>query len=382
MRQPLSRIPTAERPHGAALYADSSRPASGHAATLANLDFLRGIAAVAVLLWHYQHFYYLSAGSPPPPEFRSGQPFFDWLRPLYLHGWMAVEFFWTISGFVLFHVYGRKPGVDAHQYFWARFSRLYPLHLITLLLVALLQAVSLARLGHFQIYSHNDLYHFCLQLFFASDWGFQKGFSFNAPIWSVSVEVISYLVFLVYCRASSYRLLPALAIVISCHVATRWSAHPAIACMQFFFAGCAAGIVFHAPVDKKFRLAFLGPAILILGAALAYLSDKEPGQLFQLLLFSGLVLGAAQLDRRGLSTGRWGIRIGQITYASYLIHIPIQITTLLILDSLQFSRNIANQPLFFVGFLCGTLLLSILVFRFIEMPFKNWVLMHAGRARS
>src|SRR5690606_34065506 len=74
-------------------------------------------------------------------------------------------------------------------------SRLYPLHLLTLLLVGGLQWVVIKLQGHSFVYPQNDIYHFVLNVFFASAWGLQKGFSFNASIWSVSVEVLLYTLF-------------------------------------------------------------------------------------------------------------------------------------------------------------------------------------------
>lgn len=48
---------------------------------LCNIDLLRGIAAISILFWHYQHFYYPRAGVNPIArgEFSgAAQPLFDW----------------------------------------------------------------------------------------------------------------------------------------------------------------------------------------------------------------------------------------------------------------------------------------------------------------
>ena len=76
-----------------------------------------------------------------------------------------------------------------------RFSRLYPLHILTLLIVAALQAAYFRRYGAFFIYQLNDARHFVLQLFFASNWSRQSPFTFNGPIWSLSIEVLLYAMF-------------------------------------------------------------------------------------------------------------------------------------------------------------------------------------------
>ena len=79
---------------------------------------------------------------------------------------------------------------DSKKFFVNRFTRLYPLHFITLIIVAVLQFFSFKSLNQFMIFDYNDIYHFFLNIFFISSWGFEKGMSFNQPIWSVSYEII------------------------------------------------------------------------------------------------------------------------------------------------------------------------------------------------
>lgn len=69
--------------------------------------------------------------------------------------------------------------------------------MITLLIVAILQFAIRVSLGNDEICTNQDSYHFLLNLFIIPAIGFEKGCSYNAPTWSVSVELISYLVFAV-----------------------------------------------------------------------------------------------------------------------------------------------------------------------------------------
>jgi len=116
-------------------------PTSPPPATLCNIDLLRGIAAFAILLWHYQHFYFPRAGVNGVADQRAVQPLFYMFSWFYLHGAWAVQFFWILSGFIFFHVYAQRGDVSLREFFGNRFSRLYPLHLITLCIVAVLQFV-------------------------------------------------------------------------------------------------------------------------------------------------------------------------------------------------------------------------------------------------
>jgi peptidoglycan/LPS O-acetylase OafA/YrhL len=157
------------------------------------LDILRTIAAVGVLIWHYQHFYFLQAGQNSLAAIYT-QPFYNYLILFYHKGFVFVQLFWVISGFIFCARYlNNNYVVSAKEFFINRFARLYPLHFITLLTVALLQYISNEWFQIYQIYPYNDFRHFILNLFLVSHWGFQKGWSFNAPIWSVSVEIPIYI---------------------------------------------------------------------------------------------------------------------------------------------------------------------------------------------
>ena len=176
-------------------------PAAGTPSRFYSLDALRGAAALSVVFWHWQHFFYRD-GIILPLD-RKTQPLYRVFFVLYESGWLAVDLFFTLSGFIFFWLYAsavRSRRVGPWEFFVLRFSRLYPLHLVTLLLVtAGLAAFHSVGIAAFT-YPANDIYHFILQLFLASNWGFERGMSFNAPIWSVSIEVLLYAVFFVFCR--------------------------------------------------------------------------------------------------------------------------------------------------------------------------------------
>lgn len=143
------------------------------------LDNLRGIASFSVVLWHYQHFYYVGPGVLPADFHPRDQPLFSLLRPIYLYGANAVELFYVLSGFVFFFVYYEaisQARTTASAFFVARFSRLYPLYAVTLLFVAFGQWWAVSLTGRFFVYPYNDAYHFILSVFFASHWGLERGF--------------------------------------------------------------------------------------------------------------------------------------------------------------------------------------------------------------
>ncbi len=104
-------------------------------------------------------------------------------------GWALVDLFFLLSGYVFAHVYG-APGqlrrAGAMGDFWiARIARLWPLHLVALLLFALIGWGG----------AKNDAPHFILNLLMLQGFDLDTRFSFNISSWSLSVEMLAYAIF-------------------------------------------------------------------------------------------------------------------------------------------------------------------------------------------
>jgi peptidoglycan/LPS O-acetylase OafA/YrhL len=120
-----------------------SKPLAGEETNkLLGLEVLRFLTAFAILVFHYRHFFFVA--DKPIGLVTERLPLYGLLRPFHDSGAFGVWVFWCISGFIFFWKY-REPvatrAVGGWQFFTLRFSRLYPLHLVTLLVVALLQSV-------------------------------------------------------------------------------------------------------------------------------------------------------------------------------------------------------------------------------------------------
>jgi len=152
---------------------------------LLSLDVARGVAALCVVVFHWSHFGVMPAAAG---EEVVARPFQRLLGLLYAHGGNGVDFFFVLSGAIFFIKYADSIAarqVGGWRFFVLRFSRLYPLHLATLILVALLQCAVFAKLGHFFVYQHNDAARFAVNLLFIQDWGIVpllRDLSFNPPL--------------------------------------------------------------------------------------------------------------------------------------------------------------------------------------------------------
>src|SRR5205085_4818978 len=141
---------------------------------------LRGLAALTVVAWHWQHFFFDPATRQLAVD-GARQPFFFLLAPLYRHGWVAVDLFFVLSGFVFCLLYARsidQRRIGAAEFALRRISRLYPLHLVTFATVAVLQALYIRDHGGVAfVYPFYDAYHASLNLLGASSWGLERGYS-------------------------------------------------------------------------------------------------------------------------------------------------------------------------------------------------------------
>lgn len=340
------------------------------------IDALRGAAAVAVLFYHYMHFFMTGTDHTRQFAFLQQEPAQTWLSGLYEYGFYAVQVFWVISGFVFAVVYlGR--GASTREFVVNRFARLYPLHLLTLLAVVALQAIALQRLGHTLFYDNYDWPHFALQLGFASDWFEWSDHSFNGPIWSVSVEVLVYAVFWTLRPVLERVGWPGLgAIILLClmgNVLGAWTRAPM--CGFYFFQGVALARL-HGQLGERTGERLIAALLLIavgaLGLAWGGAMPREalgiPGLTAAAIL---LLAGAERRAPRGLRhAGQW---LGDNTYGLYLWHVPVQMAVLLVLLPYHNPAALAQNGWFLTAFLLGTTALARITFVLFERPMRELI---------
>lgn len=145
-------------------------------ARLEALDGLRGIAALAVVLWHV-HLYALIG-----------------VKPFATHAYLAVDLFFMISGFILAHAYGERleRGHGLGIFLKARLTRLYPLYalgaglgFIAFLMAKPVEAQGIGALGFV-------LLSLLASAFLPWVFGGRDGvnaFPLNPPSWSLSLEL-------------------------------------------------------------------------------------------------------------------------------------------------------------------------------------------------
>jgi peptidoglycan/LPS O-acetylase OafA/YrhL len=335
------------------------------------MDSLRGIAALGVtLFWHYSHF----------GPYRPFDGFVaDWLHR---YGLMLVDFFFVLSGFVLSHVYLRKLAerrVSPFEFFVLRFSRLYPLHLLTLVFVAGVQLFRGSQgLGAF-VYGSNDLPHFFLNLGFLQQGIIRTEYSFNGPAWSLTVEELSYFLFFVSLfffaahRRLAFSFLLLLGTIINL---AAWDTHifnlDVSRGLVGFFAGCLA-YQLHRLAQEKRRSPLLAgvAALLLFGVVFHYVRAGYPRSAPTLLVHSLVIFPAIVLTvlNSRLLTRVFSLRPltyqGEISYSIYMIHFPVQIVLATADEILELGFSPGSIP-FFLFYTAITIVLSSASFHLFE----------------
>ena len=348
--------------------------APGPANKLLGLEVLRFLTAFAILVYHYRHFAFVA--DKPVGLVNDRLPLYRLLHVFYDRGPYGVWIFWCISGFIFFWKYRdaiADRSVGGWKFFALRFSRLYPLHIATLLLVALVQPLYFNLNGYFFVYQDNDLTHFLLQLLMASNWGFQDALSFDGPIWSISVEVLVYFFFFIMLLATRSWLLN-LVVIAACLTASGQVA----ACFAFFYAGGLAAMARRAMTPSVYRLAAesAGWLAVIVFPPLAWQFMKghlESMDFLLLLTFTPILLFCLSRDIvMPASLQKVVEAAGNMTYSSYLLHFPIQLMTVV-----GFAIVRAPIPLYdgmFFGLFIGvTMVASYLTYRYFETPAQNLI---------
>ncbi|TFY85752.1 acyltransferase [Pseudomonas kairouanensis] len=368
-----------------------------------SLDVIRGIAALTVLLWHWQHFLY--AGQETASYSMVDQPFYQQLSIFYHWGWLAVDFFFSLSGFVFFWLYANSVAakeISSYKFFVMRFSRLYPLHFLTLTLVIIGQYIYHSSQGAFFTYVNNDIYHFVLNIFMASNWGLQNGVSFNGPIWSVSVEVLLYVAFFMLCIWGKARVPVLIILVILGMGLAKVNSEIGRGVVSFF----AGGIAFHAynwlrqsPSENR-----LAPALWLVVTAswlwvvlefqtglpskvsMELLGNIAPQKLqdiivliankgwlyaITILLFPMTIISLALIETRRGSLGRRFSFIGHLSYSSYLIHFPLQLFFIIVAGMLGIDREYFYTKSSFIVFISILIPLCFASYYLFELPMQK-----------
>ncbi len=359
------------------------------------LTSLRFFAAIWVVLFHY---WPNLAGAAA-----HGEPGFV------AKGYLGVELFFILSGFILSHVYRTSVETGRFRYgafLWARLARVYPLHLATLAAMGLMAgAAGLAGIAvDPNIMSWSSL---PANLTLTQAWGFAPVAGWNHPSWSISAEWFAYLSFPAFAWAALklkdrplaavglamgfivvlYASFQALAGFPLTLATIRWGALRIVPCFAY---GCALHALWRARPAENQTQALLGAAFSGAGVLVAAAAGASDAAI--VIGLGGVIFFLARLAQTGsdLLSARPLVYLGEISYSVYMICIPWKIVfPNLVIRVAQLNSKELPLGLWLV-FLISVVPLAAISYHLIEKPARermkliaeSWVTRRPSAARA
>ncbi len=314
------------------------------------LDVLRGVASLAVVVYHYS---------------RHGSRYFDGYPFKFLYGRYGVQLFFVISGFVIYFTLERSRTL--RDFAFSRFSRLYPAYWATLLIVLASSTLVLHERPWWTGYAINAT---MLQEFVGVG-------DVDAVFWTLAVELVFYaLMALVFVTGLLGQVVPLALVWLVAAVVWSYETGSSGASFDnvqqsYLILPCApyfvAGIMFHLIRSRGVRLSYVG-MIALAWLCIAFVNG------FPQAWVAALIFGAVALA----VSGRLKVLItpvtlwlGAISYPLYLVHRDLGYPLLV-----WFNRHHVPHLLALAIAIATALLIAHLVSVTVERPamrvLRNW----------
>ncbi|KQN08851.1 acyltransferase [Sphingomonas aurantiaca] len=343
----------------------STRASAGE---LRALTGVRGIAAWFVVFYHIR----LSIAGLSTS-----------LRDVFAKGYLAVDFFFLLSGFVIWLTWndrlrtGGMAGVP--RFLQKRLARIWPLHLVTLAGAVALALVLRATGRDDPQFVFLEL---PLHIVLLQNWGFTRHLAWNDPAWSISAELAAYLLFPLLVMAVDWRRVPSavllalaglllLALHLTIDSPTLGTDIPRYGLLRCLIEFTTGSIVCALWLRWRTARAAIGAAISIATALIIMWIAGLPETLVVPALFATLLLLLALTSGRPRNPfeGRTIHYLGEISYATYLSHFILWKAFKLAFVS---DAN-AVSPAEIALYLGLVLLASIALYHLIERPAQRWL---------
>jgi peptidoglycan/LPS O-acetylase OafA/YrhL len=346
-----------------------------------SLTGLRGVAALYVAIYHMFNRWIRS---------RPASPFH--LSTFLKHGYMSVDMFFILSGFVI-TLSSKKlfeTGMKKSNYILfmkKRFSRVYPIYII-------ITIIAFGLLSRFQGIGALIQNIFLVQVFTSANY-------ILGPSWSLSAEWFAYLLFplffyLVYLyQGKLWNLLCLIAgFLVLIFISTNFNPFlngiqsitatfgpldkfrfvaAVLRCFSEYLIGITLFKIYATYKEKYAR--YYGMAALACTVVLTILLFVPDSDVAIVLLFAGLIFSLS--TDQGIIAKVLGSKyiylLGQISYSLYLIHpIIIDIRARMYNTLYKFGISNSNTISYVIGFLC-LIAFSYLTYKYIEIPSRNYL---------
>ena len=319
----------------------------------------------------------------------SSQLFFQFLKS----GYLGVDFFFVLSGFVIFRRYGSEfatlRGAEIRKFLLLRLARIYPLHFVILVFMLVDPIALLLFSKQGSVSGQYPVGYFFQSIFLVQNWGWADPLSWNVPAWSISAELLAYLVFPVFAaligldktKSGVATLSIFGCLILGC--ATFFSLNGygsigesvvktgAIRCLFEFCLGCCVANIIHKHQQRVFGngnlIGWLSLLCAIFIIATALFTGLKNYSYIPLTVSAG-ILGIVMVFHNNNRIPKWLLVIGNTSYSTYLCHWIIK-SWFIYLNIPKLLITSALIPIY-----CGVVMLaSILLYRFVEIPAQKYL---------
>ena len=353
------------------------------------LDGLRGVAALLVVLFHI--FEVHSHG--------------DHSKQIINHGYLAVDFFFMLSGYVISYAYDDRWGrMSLKDFFKRRLIRLHPMIIIGMIIGAVLYYCQYSPGLGWRVISEVPVWKMLLVMVIGFTLipvgrgldirGWSEMHPLNGPAWSLFYEYIANIVYAIFLRRTTKTILTILVIIAACvtahyaltnpngNIIGGWSISPhqlRIGFTRLAFPFLAGLLLARITKIHYIKNAFLTTSLLlVLFMSVPHIGNKEQlwlNGIYEcfclMILFPIIVWIGAGGKVKGKKAYRLCRFLGDISYPIYITHFPIVYVYMAWVTNNRYTM----ADSWHVGILC--VIISIVVaytsMKLYDIPVREWL---------
>lgn len=359
------------------------------------LDGLRGVAAVMVVMFHLLE------------TFTGG----DHTKQIINHGYMAVDFFFLLSGFVIAYAYDdRWNKMSLGSFFKRRLIRLHPMIIIAMVIGAV--TFYFQDCPYFNNIAGVPVWKLLLVMLIGFTLlpvppsleirGWAEMHPLNGPAWSLFFEYIANILYALILRRLSNVVLAFLVFfagVALIHLAVTspngdviggWSVEPAqlrIGFTRLLYPFLAGLLLSRLVKPGKIKYAFFWSSLLLIivlalpraGAAGAPWINGWYDSLAIIFVFPLVIYLGAGGEIKGGAAYTVSKFLGDISYPLYIIHYPfIYLYVAFVAKHPEYVKGTAAQGYFILVLVAllilgGSIFLAFFIVRFYDIPVRKWL---------
>lgn len=355
------------------------------------LDALRGVAALCVVVYH---FFEAWATSPVDQHFN--------------HGYLAVDFFFLLSGFVISYAYDDRweKGMTVGTFFRRRLARLHPMVIAGVAIGSvcfIIQGCTKwdgTKVGAWAVVLAAIMNLLLLPTrpgTLPEVRGNGEMYPLNGPNWSLFFEYIGNILYALFIRRMSNRALKVSTMVLGLmlgafavgnisgahHIGVGWTMaewNLPGGLLRMSFSYCMGMVVARTLVRREIPHVFLlCSAVLVALFAVPHIGMEGPlgwlNGVYDILCVAVLFPAVLYMGACGKATGGFGTKacrfLGEISYPLYVVHYPLMY---LYYDYIwKHGLGIAQSVPLMAAVLAGSIILAYTVMKLWDVPVRRWL---------